>query len=202
MKKIAPILLAVAFSACASMSHQQAADYDVWESQGKLIHEKSTVSAFWLGILPGGGSFYSRQYGAGILDLLLWPFSVLWDPGIGVAGAKKINFEATRYAMETGRIPNDRFQQPMPVPQSAQPVAAAPAAVPAPGQLSEVYLDRKDWAALPANQSVRVYSKSGDVYDGGLISTDDSYVWLTLADGGKKSLARSEIARMSRLERR
>lgn len=41
----------------------------------------------------GGGSFYTHQWGLGILDLLLWPFSVLWDPIAAHEGAEVINYD-------------------------------------------------------------------------------------------------------------
>ncbi|MFN7950126.1 MAG: hypothetical protein U0610_00220 [bacterium] len=51
------------------------------------VRTKSTGTAFALGFLPGGGSFYVGNYGLGVLDLLLWPFSVLWDPAVSAAAA-------------------------------------------------------------------------------------------------------------------
>ncbi len=49
----------------------------------------------WLGLLPGGGSFYTKQYGYGAVNLLTWPLSVLWDPFNGEGGAKDLNYEST-----------------------------------------------------------------------------------------------------------
>ena len=49
-----------------------------------------------LGVLPGGGSFYTRQWGLGVADLLLWPTSILWDPFAGYSGAEVINYDITR----------------------------------------------------------------------------------------------------------
>ena len=106
-RTVATVVLATAllFAGCAPLTYQQRADYDLWKAQGKVIQEKSETAAFFLGLLPGGGSFYTRQYGIGVVDTLLWPLSVLWDPSIGVGGAKKINFEATKYAKDAGRLP-------------------------------------------------------------------------------------------------
>ena len=43
-----------------------------------------------LGFLPGGGSFYTGQFGLGVLDVILWPFSILWDaPGSANRSIKK-----------------------------------------------------------------------------------------------------------------
>lgn len=109
LRKYSFLFILLALAGCSTLSRQQAADYAIWERDGILIKEKSTKTAFWLGILPGGGAFYTRQYFAGIGDILLWPFSVAWDPVIAVGGARRINFDATRYAMETGRIPKPRY---------------------------------------------------------------------------------------------
>jgi hypothetical protein len=95
MKKII-IFTAVFASGCAtglnSMQHQELLGY---EAKGLAIEEKSTGTATALGFLPGGGSFYTRQYGLGVLNLLVWPYSVLWDPISGYNGAQEINYHAT-----------------------------------------------------------------------------------------------------------
>jgi len=57
--------------------------------------EKSVGVAAALGILPGGGSFYTRHYAIGVVDLLLWPISILWDPFNGMNGAQEINYYST-----------------------------------------------------------------------------------------------------------
>ncbi len=114
------VLLLMSMAGCSTLSRQQTEDYKAWESDGRLIQEKNTKKAFWLGVLPGGGAFYTRQYFAGIADILLWPFSVAWDPVIAVGAARRINFEATRYAMETGRMP--KYAAPPPAePQAPKP---------------------------------------------------------------------------------
>lgn len=40
-----------------------------------------------------------REYGAGVVNLLLWPASVLWDPVSGYDGANAINYYATKDAV-------------------------------------------------------------------------------------------------------
>jgi|GEM_PF-156512 len=95
MKKI--ILFAAVFTGgCASgLNTMQRQELLGYEAKGLAIEEKNTGAATALGLLPGGGSFYTRQYGAGVLDLLLWPYSVLWDPINGYNGAQEINYHAT-----------------------------------------------------------------------------------------------------------
>jgi hypothetical protein len=90
------VFITFLISGCAtginSMQHQELLGY---EAKGLAIQEKSTATATALGILPGGGSFYTRNYGFGVVNLLLWPFSVLWDPVSGYNGAEEINYHAT-----------------------------------------------------------------------------------------------------------
>ena len=43
------------------------------------VKDKSTGLALGLGVLPGGGSFYTGNPLLGVVDLVLWPFSILWD---------------------------------------------------------------------------------------------------------------------------
>ncbi len=94
--KIIIIFVAILIVGCTtglnSIQHQELISY---ESKGLLIEEKNTGTATALGLLPGGGSFYTRQYGLGILNLLVWPYSVLWDPINGYRGAQEINYYAT-----------------------------------------------------------------------------------------------------------
>jgi hypothetical protein len=95
MKKII-IITAIFSTGCASgLSSMQSQELLGYESKGLAIEEKSTGTAAVLGLLPGGGSFYTRQYGFGALNLLLWPYSVLWDPISGYNGAQEINYFAT-----------------------------------------------------------------------------------------------------------
>ncbi len=49
-----------------------------------------------MGILPGGGSFYAEEPGFGVLNLLLWPVSIFWDPVSGYEGSEKINYQVSK----------------------------------------------------------------------------------------------------------
>ena len=91
------ILIAVIFtSGCAtSLNSIQEREYAQFELEGTLIEEKSVGTAVALGFLPGGGSFYTRSYGIGVVNLLLWPISILWDPVSGSNGAQTINYDVT-----------------------------------------------------------------------------------------------------------
>ena len=81
---------------CTSLNSFQRSEYAAMQAQGVAVEEKKPKVAAVLGILPGGGSFYTRQWGMGILDLLLWPTSILWDPFVGYSGAEAINYDVSR----------------------------------------------------------------------------------------------------------
>ena len=57
------------------------------------IKDPHAAAAF--AFLPGGGSFYTGQIGLGVLDLLLWPISILWDAPTSASRAIKKNKLAT-----------------------------------------------------------------------------------------------------------
>lgn len=81
---------------CTSLNSFQRSEYAAMQAQGVAVEEKKPKVAAVLGILPGGGSFYTRQWGMGALDLLLWPTSILWDPFVGYSGAEAINYDVSR----------------------------------------------------------------------------------------------------------
>jgi len=92
------ISITLFITGCATLSVKERSELIAMKTNEPPIYveEKTPSTAALLGILPGGGSFYTRQWGLGILDLLLWPISVLWDPFVGYEGAQAINYEETR----------------------------------------------------------------------------------------------------------
>jgi hypothetical protein len=68
-----------------------------------LIQEKDPTSGAWLGLLPGVGAFYGREPLVGVVDLLLWPASILWDPVVGYETSKKVNYEITKGSLEKNK---------------------------------------------------------------------------------------------------
>lgn len=87
----------VLLAGCASgLSSRQETDLAIYESRGLAVQEKSPAVATALGILPGGGSFYGRQYALGVVNLLFWPLSICWDPVSGYNAATKINYVETK----------------------------------------------------------------------------------------------------------
>jgi hypothetical protein len=78
------------------MTSQQEREYETYQAKGLVVKEKSPAAGAVLGLLPGCGSFYAHAWGAGVVDFLLWPVSVFWDPFSGYQGARTINYYATK----------------------------------------------------------------------------------------------------------
>ncbi len=77
----------------------QKTDIRIWEEQGiEIVKEKDPAKATRLGFFIGLGSFYTDQPVLGVVDLLTWPLSIMWEPWIATAEANKINYEATKDA--------------------------------------------------------------------------------------------------------
>lgn len=86
---------------CATpLTTQQENEYKSFQAKGFAVEEKNPDIASALGILPGGGSFYVREYGLGVVNLLFWPLSILWDPVSGYEGATAINYHATKATVD------------------------------------------------------------------------------------------------------
>ena len=95
------VVIAGVLSGCAGgLNSMQKREYSQFEMNNVLIEEKNPSLGVALGFLPGGGSFYAREYGYGILNLLLWPASILWDPVSGYNGSRSINYDLTTYKLE------------------------------------------------------------------------------------------------------
>jgi len=98
VRKITLLLVVLITSGCAGgLNSIQKREYAAFQHDGVLIEEKTPALGGVLGILPGFGSFYAREPVYGILNLLLWPASVLWDPISGYDGAMTINYDITKY---------------------------------------------------------------------------------------------------------
>jgi len=91
----------VIITGCATgLNSIQEREYSAFERDGVLIKEKNPTTGVALGLLPGGGSFYAREPGLGVVNLLLWPLSILWDPISGSDGSKAINYDLTKYQLK------------------------------------------------------------------------------------------------------
>ena len=103
IKPIFVILLLVTSIGCTTLTTQQKAQYDLMKQHDVLIQEKDPTTGAWLGLLPGVGAFYGREPLVGVVDLLLWPVSILWDPVVGYETSKKVNYHITKGSLEKNK---------------------------------------------------------------------------------------------------
>ena len=89
------------FGCAAGLTHTQKNEMEGYKAKRLAVQEKSPGTAAVLGLFLGGGSFYTRQYGLGFVDLLFWPLSILWDPVNGSRGAQLINYYSTKAYIQT-----------------------------------------------------------------------------------------------------
>ncbi|VVO41611.1 hypothetical protein [Pseudomonas fluorescens] len=92
----AAVLIALTTGCATGLDPYQEAELANYRANNLAVQEKSTALAAGLGLLPGVGSFYGRAYGYGVANLLLWPFSMIWDPISGHHAAEFINYQATK----------------------------------------------------------------------------------------------------------
>lgn len=91
------ILITSLIAGCATpITSGQKQELKAYQAKGFAVEEKNPGAGAAFGILPGGGSFYVREYGLGVVNLLLWPASILWDPMSGYQGSQSINYYATK----------------------------------------------------------------------------------------------------------
>ena len=100
MKKITPLIVVMLSGCAAGINSAQRQELQSFKAKGYYVEEKNEGAAAGFGILPGGGSFYTRNYGIGVVNLLFWPASILWDPISGLAGAESLNYYATKANIE------------------------------------------------------------------------------------------------------
>lgn len=100
VKPLIVILLLATCIGCSTLTTQQKSEYDLMKQDGVLVDEKDPATGAWLGLLPGGGAFYGREPLVGVVDLLLWPASILWDPVVGYETSKKVNYHITKESLE------------------------------------------------------------------------------------------------------
>lgn len=103
-KLIGMVIVLGLLSGCAGgLNSMQKREYKQFELDSVLVEEKDPGLGAALGILPGGGSFYAREYVYGVINLLLWPASILWDPISGYHGSQSINYDMTVYQLDKKR---------------------------------------------------------------------------------------------------
>ncbi|NQD91998.1 hypothetical protein HP532_04940 [Pseudomonas sp. CrR25] len=89
-------VLSLGTGCATALNSQQKAELDHYEARGMGVQEKNPAAGAALGLLPGGGSFYGREYGFGVVNLLFWPLSIFWDPISGYDASRSINYQATK----------------------------------------------------------------------------------------------------------
>lgn len=88
-------------SGCATgLNSMQEREYRAMEASNVLVVEKKPGTGAALGLLPGGGSFYAREPGLGLVNLLFWPVSILWDPVSGYQGSMAVNYDMTKHKLK------------------------------------------------------------------------------------------------------
>ncbi len=108
-RSLLAVLLVAFCSGCATgLNSAQKTELDHYEARGLAVTEKSPGLGAALGLLPGGGSFYGREYGFGVVNLLTWPISILWDPVSGYDAARSINYQATKARVD--KMQESEFQ--------------------------------------------------------------------------------------------
>ena len=97
----AAALIALTTGCATGLNSAQESELASDRARNLAVEEKSPGLAAGLGLLPGGGSFYGRAYGFGVVNLLFWPLSILWDPVSGHDAAEMINYQATKAHVAT-----------------------------------------------------------------------------------------------------
>lgn len=92
----AAVLIASTTGCATGLNSAQESQLAAYRANNLDVQEKNPGLAAGLGLLPGGGSFYGRAYGYGVVNLLLWPLSILWDPVSGHDAAESINYQASK----------------------------------------------------------------------------------------------------------
>ena len=110
---LAVCVIALATTSCISMTPSQRNKLRELESYGISQEEQSIKSpalAGALNLLPGIGNFYlasgtgeSSQWAFGFLNLLTWPYSILWGIPEAAIDASTINKKETLYYYTTDR---------------------------------------------------------------------------------------------------
>lgn len=100
IKSFLALLLLAASIGCTTLTPQEKVSYDLMKNDNVLIEVKKPKTGAWLGVLPGFGAFYAREPLVGIIDLLLWPISIFWDPVVGYEMSKKINYDLSRSSLQ------------------------------------------------------------------------------------------------------
>ena len=96
LRCFAVALVLLCTTACNSLSQLEQQRYKNLIAQGatpQRIH--SPMLAGFLNVAPGIGDIHNGEWGAFVLDLLLWPYSVPWAVPQAIVTANNYNKKAT-----------------------------------------------------------------------------------------------------------
>lgn len=92
---VAAVVVSLAAGCASPLTNSQSRELAEYKANGLKVEEKNEAGAAAAGLLPGGGSWYTGNYGPAIINTLFWPTSVIWDPVSGYNGARTANYYAT-----------------------------------------------------------------------------------------------------------
>lgn len=109
---IAVVVLALLVAhGCAIPTTNERATYDRLMAEGNpAIETYNPTAAAWWNVLPGCGDAYNGQWGAFVVNFLLWPYSVAWGvPEAAVTASNQNVKETVAYYMVGLGIPYRKY---------------------------------------------------------------------------------------------
>lgn len=84
---------------CSTLTPKQEEELLYWQEQGVYVQKQDAKKAWQLNYFMGAGDFYLGHYDYGFLNLITWPWSMIWAPKAAANRAFKTNWEATKLAL-------------------------------------------------------------------------------------------------------
>ena len=89
------LLLIIKKAKSFSINNQQLAKLKIYQDKGFYINKKSPLLGLFVGLFPAGGCLYLKHFIFGIISILSYPLSIIWEIVIGYFGSLKVNYFAT-----------------------------------------------------------------------------------------------------------
>jgi hypothetical protein len=77
------------------IDNQQLLKLKLYQSKGFYIKEKKPFLGLVFALFPAGGSIYLKHFIFGIISILTYPLSIIWEIIIGYFGSLKVNYFVT-----------------------------------------------------------------------------------------------------------